>query len=214
MQTAERRRFHARFDWISGAAGWMERGVTVLTILGSVGALIVALITVWNTATVSRHRLRLRHAVRARRERRELARRVASFASEPALIEFEARFDEIAEAYQAKQIPHDLRVLWGQVFRLAGESPFGRPFRYGPLEVHQDMNAMTVRNGFRSITGRDWLEGYPLPLSTRSTTKPSDAPIRSIKDCATPSGPRQRTGSHTVRSAPRRCTDHSGVRRG
>jgi len=156
--------------------------VAILTILGSVAAIIVAVITVWNTATIGGQRRRIQGAVRARRERRALARQKARFASEPALVEFEARFDELADAYEAKQLPHDLRVLWGQVFRLAGESPVGRPFRYGALEVHQGMNAMTVRTGSRSITGRDWLEVYPIPLAPRSATSPPSAPIPSIKD--------------------------------
>jgi len=156
--------------------------VTLLGILGSVAAIIVAVITVWNTTTVSRQRRRIAGALRARRERRALARQVASFAIEPALVEFQARFDELADAYEAKQIPHDLLVLWAEVFRLAGESPVGRSFRYGALEVHQEMIAMTVRKGGRSITGRDWLEVYPIPLAPRSATNPPAAPIPAIKD--------------------------------
>ncbi|MDE2893749.1 MAG: hypothetical protein OXN86_14745 [Chloroflexota bacterium] len=156
--------------------------MTVLVVLGSVGATIVALITIWNTAPVSRQRFRLQRAVRARRERNEVANQIDLFATEPALIELEARFDELADAYEAKQIPHDLGVLWAQVFRLAGKSPVGRPFRYGALEVHQEMIAMTVRNGSQSITGREWLEVYPIPVSPRSAVNPPSVPIPAIKD--------------------------------
>ena len=156
--------------------------MTLLTILGSVAAIIVAVITVWNTTTVSRQRRRIADALRTRRERKALAREVASFAAEPALVEFEARFDELAEAYEAKQIPHELRVLWAQVFRLAGESPVGRPFRYRALEVHQEMIAMTVRKGGRSITGRERLEVHSIPLAPRSATNPPAGPILSIKN--------------------------------
>lgn len=111
-----------------------------------------------------------------------MANQIDLFATEPALIELEARFDELADAYEAKQIPHDLGVLWAQVFRLAGKSPAGRPFRYGALEVHQEMIAMTVRNGSRSITGREWLEVYPIPVSPHSAVNPPGAPISAIKD--------------------------------
>ena len=156
--------------------------MTVLVILASVAAIVVALITIWNTAPISRERLRVQRSIRARRDEKELEERKDLFASEPALIEFEARFDELADACEAKQIPHDLRVLWARVFRLAGDSPVGRPFQYGTLEVHQEMIAMTVRKGSRSITGRDWLEVYPIPLAPRSATKPSGAPIPSIKN--------------------------------
>ena len=131
---------------------------------------------------MSNQRLRLQRAVRARSDRKELENRIASFASEPALVEFEARFDELLEAYQAKQIPDELRVLWAQVFRLAGESPVGRPFRYGPLVVHQEVFAMTVRKGSASITGRDWLEVVPIPAPPRSAVNPPSAPIPVIRE--------------------------------
>jgi len=156
--------------------------VTALTILGSVAAIVVAVITIWNTTTVSAQRLRAQRAIRARREREELAKQKDRFAAEPALVEFEARFDELAEAYESKQVPHDLRVLWAQVFQLARESPLGPPFRYGALEVHRDMNAMTVRKGAASITGRDWLEVYPIPVAPRSAVNLPSAPIPVIKD--------------------------------
>ena len=154
--------------------------MAVLVILASVAAIVVALIAIWNTAPISRQRLRIQRSIRARRDERELENRKYRFASEPALIEFEARFDELADACEAKQIPHDLRVLWARVFRLAGDSPVGRPFQYGALEVHQEMIAMTARKGARSITGRESLEVYPIPLAPRSATKASRTPIPSI----------------------------------
>ncbi len=163
--------------------------MTVLVILASIGAIVVALITIWNTAPVSRQRFRVHHAIRARRDEKELERRKDRFASEPALVEFEARFDELVEAYQAKQIPHDLRVLWDQVFRLAGESPVGRPFQYGALEVHQEMIVMTVRKGSASITGRDRLEVYPIPVAPRSAVNRLSAPIPVIKNGESPCAP-------------------------
>ena len=156
--------------------------MTLLAILVSVAGITVAALRVWNTTPVSNQRLRLRRAVRARRERRELENRIASFASEPALIDFEARYDELWEAYGAKQIPDELRVLWAQVFQLAGESPVGRPFQYGPLAVHQEVFAMTVRKGSASITGRDWLEDVPIPAPPRSAVNPPSAPIPVIKE--------------------------------
>ena len=63
-------------------------------------------------------------------------RQIAGFAAEPALVEFEDRFAELAEAYEAKQVPRDLAVLWTQVFRLAGAYPVGRPSQYGVLVVY------------------------------------------------------------------------------
>ncbi|MCY4618408.1 MAG: hypothetical protein OXD50_07635 [Chloroflexi bacterium] len=156
--------------------------MTVVVILASLGAIVVALITMWNTVPIGRQRLRFQRAIRARRVGKELAKRTDRFASEPVLVEFEDRFDELIEAYEAKQLPHDLRVLWAQLFRLADESPVGRPFRYGALEVHRDMNAMTVRKGSASITGRDWLQVYPIPVSPPSAVNPPSAPIPVIKD--------------------------------
>lgn len=156
--------------------------MTVLVILASAAAIVVALITIWNTAPVSRERLGFQRALRSRRERRELEKRIDGFAAEPSLIEFEARFDELVDAYQAKRIPRELGVLWAQVFRLAGESPVGRPFQHGTLEIHQEMVVMTVRKGSASITGRDWLEVYSIPVPPRSSINPPSAPIPVIKD--------------------------------
>lgn len=156
--------------------------MTALTILGSVAAIVVAVITIWNTTTVSAQRRRIHGAIRSRRECIELAKRTDRFAAEPALIEFEVRFDELADAYESKQVPHDLRVLWAQVFQLARESPLGPPFRYRALEVHRDMNAMTVRKGVASVTGREWLEVCPIPLAPRSAIHSPSAPIPAIKD--------------------------------
>ena len=155
--------------------------MAVVAILGSVAAAVVAVITVWNTTTVSGQRLRVQRAVRVRRERKELARQIASFAAEPALVEFEDRLDELVDAYAAKQIPHDLAALWSQVFRLAGASPVGRPFQYGVLVVHRDMNAMTIRRGSDSMTGLDWLDPYRIPPPPLSAVKPSASPIPVIK---------------------------------
>lgn len=156
--------------------------MTVLAILASVAAIVVALITIWNTAPIGRQRLRVQRSIRARRDEMELEKRKDRFASEPTLIEFEARFDELADACEAKQIPRDLRVLWAWLFSLAGDSPVGQQIQYGALEVHQEMIAMTARKGARSITGREWLEVYPIPLAQRSATKPSSARVPSIKD--------------------------------
>ena len=156
--------------------------MTGLVILASVAAIVVALITIWNTAPITRQRLRIQRSIRTRRDEKELEKRKDRFASEPALIEFEARFDELADACETKEIPHDLRVLWARVFHLTVDSPVGRPFRYGALEVHQEMIAMTVRKGSRSITGRDRLEVHSIPLAPRSATNPPSAPIPPIKD--------------------------------
>lgn len=156
--------------------------MTVLAILGSVAAIIVAMIRIWNTDTVSGQRYRAQCAVRDRRERKALRKRIEIFASEPALVQSEARFNDLVEAYEAKRIPHDLRLLWAQVFRLAGVSPVGRPLQYGALEVHQEMIAMTVRKGSASVTGREWLEVHPISLSPRLAIKPSNAPIPVIKE--------------------------------
>ena len=105
--------------------------MTVLTILGSVAAISVAVITIWNTAPVSRQRARIQRAIRDRLKRRQLATEVESFASEPALIEIEDRFSDLMTVYESKRIPRDLAALWGEVLRLARESPVGLPFRYG-----------------------------------------------------------------------------------
>lgn len=149
-----------RADSVPGRGAEM----TVLTILGSVAAIIVAAIAIWNTAPVSRQRVRMQRVIQERRERRQLAHEVASFASEPVLIEIEDRFDELVTAFESKQIPDDLIALWAHTFRLTGESPVGRPFRYGTLVVHRDRNAMTVQRGSDSITGQEWFDPYRIPL--------------------------------------------------
>lgn len=156
--------------------------MTVLTILGSVAAISVAVITIWNTAPVSRQRARIRGAIRGRRKQRQLAKEVASFASEPALIEFEDRFDELVTAYQAKQIPRDLADLWSRVSRLARESPIGPPFRYRALVVHRDMNVMTIQKGSDSITGQEWLDPYRIPPPPLSAVKAPRSPLPVVRD--------------------------------
>ena len=156
--------------------------MAAMLILDSVAAIIVAVIMIRSTAPVSRQRLRAQRGVRVRQELGELAQRVGRFRSEPALVEFEARYDELAGAYQTKETPFDLGALWVQVFRVVGETPLGTPFRFGALEVHRDMNAMTVRKGSRTITGRVRLEAHPIPSSPRSAMKPSGAPIPTIKE--------------------------------
>lgn len=153
-----------------------------LTILGSVAAIIVAVITIWNTTLVSRQRLRFQRAVRVRRERNALVRQIADFTAEPALVELENRFDELVDACAAKQVSCDLAVLWAQVFRLAGASPVGRPFQYGVLVVHRDMNAMTVRRGSHSITGQEWLDPYRIPPPPLSAVKLSSSAILVVRD--------------------------------
>lgn len=71
----------------------------MLTILGSVAAIIVAVLTIWNTAPVSRQWLRVQRAIRECQARTQLAKQAATLASEPALVEFEDRFDELLKAY-------------------------------------------------------------------------------------------------------------------
>ena len=156
--------------------------MTVLVILASVAAIAVAVITIWNAAAVSQQRLRVQRAIRERRVRKQLVEQTTSFASEPTLVEFEDRFDELLKAYEAKRLPGDLAALWARAFRLAGESPVGTPFRYGALVVHRDMNAMTVRKGSASITGGERLKVYPIPLSPRSAIQSSSSAIPVVKD--------------------------------
>ena len=107
--------------------------MTVLTILGSVAAIIVAVVTIWNTATFSRLRLRVRAARHARRERKRQAESIKRFGADPALREIEDRFDELHDAYTSKDVPYELRVVWTKVFRLAGEAPVRPPFQYRAL---------------------------------------------------------------------------------
>ena len=156
--------------------------MTVLTILGSIAAIVVAVITIWNTAPVGRLRVRVHRAIEERRGRRHLAKEVASFASEPALIEIEDRFSELVTAYESHRIPRDLADLWSRVFRLAGESPMGRPFRYGTVAVHRDMNAMMIQRGQDSITGQEWLDAHRIPPPPRSAVRAPSSPLSVIKD--------------------------------
>ena len=137
--------------------------MTVLTILGSVAAITVAVITIWNTATVSRLRVKLQVAGRARRERKRQAESIEHFAAKPALREIHDRFDELHKAYTSRDVPHDLRALWAKAFRLAGESPVRTPFQFGELVFHRDMGAMTIRKGPASITGREELDPLRIP---------------------------------------------------
>lgn len=151
--------------------------MTVLAILGYAAAIVVAVITIWNTATVSRLRLRVRASLYARRERKRLTERIKRFAAESALIEIEDRFDELHSAYVSRDVPYDLRVLWTKAFWLAGKAPVGPPFRYGALEFHWDMSAMTIRKGSASITGRDELDPLRIPPPPHSAMAVNPPPV-------------------------------------
>ena len=91
----------------------MERGTSLLTILGPAAVIIFAVIRVWNT----RQRRRLEAAGRARREGEDLERQVKSLATERTLLELEARLVELAESYEAKQWSTDVRLLQDNAFR-------------------------------------------------------------------------------------------------
>ncbi|MYD88230.1 MAG: hypothetical protein F4152_01305 [Dehalococcoidia bacterium] len=150
--------------------------MTVLAILGYVAAILVALITIWNTATVGRLRLGVRVALHNRRERRRQMKSARRFAAEPAMVEMEERFDELHRAFESRDVPFDLRLLWAKVFRLAGRAPIKPPFQYGELVIHWDMSAMTIRKGAASITGweeLDPLRNPPPPHSAMAPTLPA-----------------------------------------
>ena len=151
--------------------------MTVLAILGYVAAIVVAVITIWNTATISRLRLRVRTALYARRERKQLAERIKRFAAEPALVEIEDRFDELHKAFESRDVPFDLRGLWAKVFRLAGRAPVKPPFQYGELVLHWDMSAMTIRKGAASITGWEELDPLRIPPPPYSATAVNPPPV-------------------------------------
>ena len=127
--------------------------MTEITVLGSAAAIIVAVITIWNTAPVRGLSLRIRVAVLTRRARKAQRERVERFAAEPRLQEIEDRFDELVAAYRAKSIPDCLGALWSDVYRLAGAAPVGAPFQYGTLVIHRDMGVITIERGPVSITG-------------------------------------------------------------
>ena len=151
--------------------------MTVLAILGYVAAIVVAIITIWNTATASRLRLRVRAALYARSERKQLTERIKGFAAEPALVEIEDRFDELHSAYISRDVPYDLRILWTKTFWLAGKAPVGPPFRYGALELHWDPSAMTVRKGAASITGWEELDPLKIPPPPHSAMAVNPPPV-------------------------------------
>lgn len=155
--------------------------MTVLTILGSIAAIIVAVITIWNTDTASRQRQRIQHALEARRANRHLEQRVEHYRTQPVLVELEERFAELHAAYSAKSVPHDLAQLWSRAFVVSRESPLGTPFRYGALELHQSQGAMTIRRGADSITGFDRLDPLHIPPSPRSVDNTGATPIPVIK---------------------------------
>ena len=158
--------------------------MTVLAILGYVAAIVVAVITIWNTATVSRLRLRVRVVLYARRERKLQAESTRRFAVEPALVEIEGRFDELREAFEARDVPFDLRVLWAKVFRLIGRAPVKPPFQYGELVIHWDMSAMTIRKGDASITGWEELDPLripPPPYSAMAMPSPPTSVVKNIE---------------------------------
>ncbi len=156
--------------------------MTVLTILGSIAAIVVAVITIWNTNTASRQRQRIQRAFEERRARRRLEQQVEHFRTQPALVQLEQRFDELHAAYTARSVPHDLAQLWSRVFVLSRESPLGTPFKYGALELHRNAGAMTVRKGPSSITGSDRLGPFRIPLAPQSAVKPGPEPIPVIKE--------------------------------
>lgn len=144
--------------------------MTVLAILGYVAAIVVAIITIWNTATVSRLRLRVRSARDASREQKQLTESIKRFAAEPAMVEIEDRFDELRKAFESRDVPVDLKVLWAKVSRLAGRAPVNPPFQYGDLVFHWDMSAMTIRKGAASITGWEELDPLRIPPPPYSAT--------------------------------------------
>ncbi len=156
--------------------------MTVLTILGSIAAIVVAVITIWNADSASRQRQRMQHAVQERRARRRLEQRVEHYRTQPVLVELEQRFAELHAAYSARSVPTDLALLWSRVFVVSRESPLGTPFRYGALELHRNAGAMTVRNGPSSITGSDRLDPFRIPLPPQSAVKPGSEPIAVIKE--------------------------------
>ncbi len=156
--------------------------MTVLTILGSLAAIIVAVITIWNTTSVSHQRAKVQTAIQDWRSRKLLAKQIDCHRAEPALLELEHQFDALSRAYHDKDVPDDLARLWATVFRLAGQAPLGTPFKYGSLEVHRDVNSMTIRKGSDSITGTDWLDPLRIPLPPRSAVKPPNSPIAVVKD--------------------------------
>ena len=161
--------------------------MTVLTIVGSVAAIIVAVITIWNTATVSRVHIKIQAERRARHVRKRQSESIKRFAAEPALAEIADRFDELHDAYTSKDVPYDLRVVWNKVFRLVGKAPVTLPFQYGTLVFHWDMSAMNIRKGSASITGREELDPLripPPPHSAIARTLPS-MPVIPTNDCPT-----------------------------
>ncbi len=155
--------------------------MTVLAILGYVAAIVVAVITIWNTATVSRLRLRIRVALHARRDRKHQTESTKRFAAEPAMVEMEERFDDLHKAFEARDVPFDLRVLWAKVFRLADRAPVKPPFQYGELVIHWDMSAMTIRKGAASITGREELDALRIPPPPHSAIAMPGLPISVVK---------------------------------
>lgn len=170
--------------------------MTVLAILGYVAAIVVAVITIWNTATVSRMRLRVRGAgaLYARRERKRQTENTRRFAAEPAMVEIEERFDELRKAFESRDVPFDLRVLWAKVFRLIGRAPVKPPFQYGELVIHWDMNAMTIQKGDASITGWAELDPLRIPPPPYSAMAPTLPAIPMIQGDEEPK-PRWRVGS-------------------
>ena len=151
--------------------------MTVLAILGYVAAIVVAVITIWNTATISRLRLRARAALYARGERKRQTESVKRFAAEPAMVGIENRFDELHKAFESKNVPFDLRVLWAKVFRLVGRAPVKPPFQYGELVFHWDLSAMTIRKGAASITGWEELDPLRIPPPPYSAVTMPRPPI-------------------------------------
>ena len=147
-----------------------------------IAAIVVAVITIWNTNTVSRQRQRVQHAFEACQARRRLEQSVERYRTQPVLVELEQRFDELHAAYSARSVPHDLAQLWLRVFVLSRESPLGTPFRYGALELHRNTGTMTVRKGPATITGSNRLDPFRIPLAPQSAVKPGSAPIPVIKE--------------------------------
>ena len=155
--------------------------MTILTILGSIAAIIVCVVTVWNTEGAGRGRRAVRSRFQRWRERRRLQQDIERFRAEPALVELERRYDDLLEACKAKHVPPDLGALWAALFALARTSPVGPPFRYGALELHQNHGAMTIRRGADSITGSDRLNPMRIPLPPRSAVNHGATPIAVIK---------------------------------
>ena len=156
--------------------------MTAIEITTVTASVIAATAAVWSTGLPTRARNLLRHKHALRRERLEQEARILRFSAEPDLQAMEDRFDELFEAHQARNVPPELRALWGRVYRLASKSPVKRPFRFGSLTIQTWDFAMRINKDDRSVADVEWMDPSRMPVLPMPLITGSMEPVATVRE--------------------------------